>query len=615
MHEDRSVPFREDDIGLSGQAPVVKAEAEPLSMQCLAQFQFGLRVGATDTRHHSRSRFGIDDVGHSFPWRSLPDLVWRDRGHVRSMSSRFKVVDLFAGPGGLAEGFSRFRDPDGNAPFGIALSVEKEASAFSTLRLRSFVRQFSDAIPDAYYRYVAREIDWGDLIAAYPEQWAAACHETLQLELGAPGSSEILYPLLDDIRAEASGNTILIGGPPCQAYSLVGRARNRGIADYVPGEDHRHYLYREYIGIIERLRPVAFIMENVKGILSARLDGQPIFPRILEDLKSAGGTADSYELLPLLASSDHRGSRHVIECERFGIPQRRHRVILFGIRRDVADARKAFELAPQFLEPASVATTVTDVLASMAPLRSGLSKGGDSPERWKTVVVAAFRTAARAAAEQQHDLFQSVARALDEHATALELSSDISPRRSTEPAAVRNNLLAAWLVDPKLTALPNHEARGHMDSDLSRYAFAAVFSGLFDRAPKAADYPAGLAPDHANWSTGKFADRFRVQRWTSPSTTVTSHISKDGHYFIHPDPLQCRSLTVREAARLQTFPDNYLFEGNRTQQYVQVGNAVPPLLAFQIAGVVYNTVADPVGDFDHVSGLENYENQQPTKRT
>jgi DNA (cytosine-5)-methyltransferase 1 len=121
-----------------------------------------------------------------------------------------------------------------------------------------------------------------------------------------------------------------------------------------------------------------------------------------------------------------------------------------------------------------------------------------------------------------------------------------------------------------------------MESDLARYLFAATFATVHGRSPVAREFPAQLAPNHRNWDTGHFADRFRVQLWERPSRTVTSHISKDGHYFIHPDPLQCRALTVREAARLQTFPDNYRFFGNQTQQFEQVGNAVPPFLAMQI---------------------------------
>jgi DNA (cytosine-5)-methyltransferase 1 len=126
-----------------------------------------------------------------------------------------------------------------------------------------------------------------------------------------------------------------------------------------------------------------------------------------------------------------------------------------------------------------------------------------------------------------------------------------------------------------------------MRADLERYLFASIYAELMLTSPKAADFPDELAPNHKSWSTGNFKDRFRVQIANCPATTITSHIHKDGHYFIHYDPEQCRSLTVREAARLQTFPDNYFFKGTRTEQYIQVGNAVPPFLAKQIGEAVY----------------------------
>ncbi|APL95571.1 DNA cytosine methyltransferase [Sphingobium indicum] len=498
------------------------------------------------------------------------------------MSRSFKTVDLFAGPGGLAEGFSSLRNAEGKRIFDIALSVEKEPSAFATLRLRAFTRQFT-ALPDCYYQYLAGEITRQTLADRYPEEWKAAEDETAMLELGTEDAQQALDPCLDRIRKEADGDTIVIGGPPCQAYSLVGRARNRGIKNYDPATDHRHFLYREYIRILGRLQPIAFVMENVKGMLSSRVKGESIFERVLNDLRAAGGEPDSYTLLPLVDGAKGRHAGRVIRSEDFGIPQCRHRVILLGIRSDVLANIPASTFG-RTLEPAS-RTTVASVLTGMPALRSGLSRSPDTPDNWRVAAVSAFRTAA-SACRNDGTWLNDVAKALSEHARQLEAAENMLPRSSRQVTPIKDNRLGAWLADERLPTLPNHESRGHMESDLARYAFAATFAEKFDRSPKAEEFPAALAPDHSNWESGHFADRFRVQHWKAPSTTVTSHISKDGHYFIHPDPAQCRSLTVREAARLQTFPDNYFFEGNRTQQYVQVGNAVPPLLARQIAELV-----------------------------
>ena len=169
-----------------------------------------------------------------------------------------------------------------------------------------------------------------------------------------------------------------------------------------------------------------------------------------------------------------------------------------------------------------------------------------------------------------------------------------------KPPQSNHNVLAG-MNDGRLTVLTGHESRGHMPSDLRRYFFASIFARVKGQTPKLADFPETLLPNHKNVAQGRagkmFSDRFRVQLANQPSTTITSHISKDGHYYIHHDPLQCRSLTVREAARLQTFPDNYKFEGPRTSQYHQVGNAVPPYLARQIAEIIAE-VLDAIGDDD-----------------
>ncbi len=510
----------------------------------------------------------------------------------------YSVVDIFAGPGGLAEGFSSVPDVDGKRAFKIALSIEKETAAHSTLRLRSFLRQFGDALPATYYGLINQggaEPDWPDL---YPEEWKAAKEEAWQFELGQEDPEERLNARLDAIRVESAGNVILIGGPPCQAYSLVGRARNSGKEGYVASEDEKHFLYQEYIRILDRLRPAAFVMENVKGMLSSSVDGENrIFDQVLRDLRGDRAEGEAYRLIALdprsrrqfdLGRFEPRASDFIVRAEDFGVPQARHRVIVVGLRSDLAADLPDSALADLMIRH-SLKATVGNVLNGMPPLRSGLSRGVDGRDEWKQIVSAAMAFVVEMDAGLPDDLEAAFAKRTRECHAAFRRLNDV-PGREAHGVGISPDCpgdLRDWLVDERLETLPNHATRGHMASDLARYFFAAVFAEIVGRSPKASDFPEELAPEHENWNSGKFADRFRVQLSGGPSTTVTSHISKDGHYFIHPDPMQCRSLSVREAARLQTFPDNYLFKGNRTEQYVQVGNAVPPLLARWIGEALF----------------------------
>jgi DNA (cytosine-5)-methyltransferase 1 len=521
------------------------------------------------------------------------------------MSGKYAVVDLFAGPGGLAEGFSAVTDELGNKPFRIALSVEMEPTAHATLRLRSFLRQFSNGYPDEYYAFLNNgtpEPDWPSL---FPDEWAAAEREALNLTLGKAEDDAVLDTRLDELRAEHGDWLIVIGGPPCQAYSLVGRARNKGVAGYTAEGDPKHRLYEQYVRILGKLRPAAFVMENVKGMLSSSLDGGKVFDMILADLKDAAGEA-SYRLVALAPGDngelplEPRPSQFIVRAENHGVPQARHRVIIVGVRADMQLAGSQAQSVGGILQKVAGRATVAHVLDGMPKLRSGLSKEADSFHEWYGVLSQAVSALKGSVGELRGEARTKYA---DHLSTFLTHPESKLPRSANTPngmGADCDPALKTWLLDKKLNVLPNNETRGHMASDLTRYLFAALYAEVFSVSPKATDFPQSLAPEHKNWKSGKFADRFRVQLAGQPSTTVTSHISKDGHYFIHPDPAQCRSLTVREAARLQTFPDNYLFKGNRTQQFVQVGNAVPPFLARKIGDGLWN-ILKPDGDADSLA--------------
>ena len=493
------------------------------------------------------------------------------------------IVDVFAGPGGLAEGFSSLR-VNGRTPFRVSLSIEKDPRAHETLLLRGFLRQFDGQIPQEYWQHMRGEFTREQLFARYPAEHGHAVRECVKHELGPQTDLETQQMVRGVLRGH-SGPWGLIGGPPCQAYSLAGRSRNQGVKGYVPEKDHRQTLYVEYLQILADHQPAFFVMENVKGLLSATLQSGRLFERILADLQDPASAlkresrraprrGPRYRIIPLARPlSGLLGPMPedvIVRCEEYGIPQARHRVILLGLREDLKGANSSWlrESAPP---------SVRERLHGLPPIRSGITDDVDSDESWQAHVASiAGRAWVRQLDSELRDTIRETAGKL----------------RTFRKGRGAEFVRASEDSTGELGGFANHRSRAHIGADLERYFFAACFAKLYGRSPTLVDFPDTLLPNHANVTSsvkdGHFGDRFRVQVWGRPSTTITSHISKDGHYYIHPDAVQCRSLTVREAARLQTFPDNYLFCGPRTSQYQQVGNAVPPDLARQVAEVVHH---------------------------
>jgi len=496
------------------------------------------------------------------------------------------VIDIFAGPGGLGEGFSSVFDKDGNRIFKTVLSIEMEEYAHKTLTLRSFYRQFKHGkAPEEYYQVLRGEITVDELfsIEKFAVESENAKKEAKKAKLGYDDDS-VEPDIVDGWIEEALNgetNWILTGGPPCQAYSVVGRSRRQEMV-LDAEKDDRVDLYRQYLRILEAYRPSIFIMENVKGMLSARSAKHSIFEKIMEDLKAPGYKIFSLVREPrnnLYDKPEFLPQDFVIKSEEYGIPQARHRVILLGIRKDI------YNKPPEILEKKPV-VSVNDVIGDLPRLRSGLSKTTNTWENWHEAVT---NISLNGVLKQIPDginsgIQNSIKKLRKPHN---ESGSEFIPFRSDHRPL---DYETKWFHDKKIEGVCNHESRGHMESDLHRYLFCAVFANENKESPKLDEFPEKLLPDHKNVKesikTKKFADRFRVQLANKPAKTITSHISKDGHYYIHPDPTQCRSFTVREAARIQTFPDNYFFCGPRTAQYIQVGNAVPPLLAKRIAKIV-----------------------------
>ena len=304
---------------------------------------------------------------------------------------------------------------------------------------------------------------------------------------------------------------------------------------------------------------------------------------------------NEYVLTPLAepkSSNSQSPDDFIIRAETFGIPQARHRVIILGIRKDVYE-----RVQSQPRLQTSEKLTVRQVLDDLPSLSPEVSRRGVGMRFTDALLLPIFDQAVRELERKGTKEGKRIAELMKK------LRDDLRVRKN-HPSPGRDRIrltqsarrkplgaMSEWYRDRCTDLLTNHESRSHMPSDLVRYMFVSAFGKIVGESPRLLDFPKSLLPAHKNVDPKKisesiFNDRFRVQVGTRHSTTITSHIAKDGHAFIHYKPKQCRSLSVREAARLQTFPDTYVFLGNRTSQYTQVGNAVPPMLANQIAEIV-----------------------------
>lgn len=512
------------------------------------------------------------------------------------------VIDIFAGPGGLSEGFSSIKDVEGHSVFDVCLSIEKEEFAHKTLLLRSFFRELLQAkdlegLAD-YYSMLRGSLAPDELFVTHPEAYKQAEKTAWKAELGSAETSGEQVNKRIKAALGRKKRFVLIGGPPCQAYSLAGRSRNKGNKHYDPRLDKRQVLYKEYLQILADHSPVLFVMENVKGLLSAKLDKNSVLDMILNDLHNPslavypdkqGKDNKRFEYrLYSFVEDPQRSMLHakdfIIKSENHGIPQSRHRLIILGVRGDYEHVK------PGYLETQNP-VAIEDVINDLPKLRSGLSKAGDSMQAWLESLEAVLEEPwYLKLQEDEPEIFARISAAIQElGAACLDRGGEFVPQKNNEVQYLRD-----WYQDECWGGVCNHATRSHIVSDLHRYLYASCYAMVKGKSPDIKEYPKQLLPLHRNLrllmddslEQPVFADRFRVQLADRPSTTITSHISKDGHYYIHPDPLQCRSLTVREAARLQTFPDNYFFCGPRTAQYHQVGNAVPPYLAYQLAEIV-----------------------------
>ena len=399
------------------------------------------------------------------------------------MSKKYTFIDLFAGCGGLSEGFQK-------QGFQGLTHVEYDHYACESLRTRI-----------KHYGYQENEIS------------------VLEKDITDKD-------IIEQIELELSSRSVdlLIGGPPCQSFSSLGRAKDKnGMQD-----DPRNYLFESYEKILNHFKPKIFVFENVTGLLTAKLGKGKTVNIILKKL------GQDYKLIKSLNDM-------VLNSCDYGVPQVRKRIILIGVRKDLG------------INPKEIYNGI--LKTHYNPDSSDERKKGK--KKYATVKDAIYDLPSIKPGEGEKEVKHSVNK--------------------------WNNYLLKVRSKNENTLL-DHVSRKHNDKDRKRYREMSknkwTFKELLEKKPSL---------NHVKKRV--FNNSYVVQFWNKPARTIIAHLYKDGNQFIHPDHKQERTITPREAARLQSFPDDFVFVGSRTQQYKQIGNAVPPLMAEAIAKSIKKALA------------------------
>lgn len=405
--------------------------------------------------------------------------------------NKIRSIDLFAGCGGLMDGFEE------SGAFDTIAAVEWEKVPCQNLENRLRKKwKYNDASERVLCFDIQRTEELFSGWANDPQY----------------GSSVGLDRLISSV----GGIDVVIGGPPCQAYSIAGRVRD----EFGMKNDYRNYLFESYIKVLDRYKPKAFIFENVPGILSAKPGDRPIIDIIKESFNNVG-----YLLLSNLAEA-------VIDFTDYGVPQNRKRIIIFGVRKDVF---------------------------------------GDKSDD----VIRYFYT--EALPKHKVEKKQTVFEAIGDLPKLYPMSNDMK----VNGVRTRHSL--------PTDDVPNHIARWQSDRDIK------IFKLLTEDIESGRNQYTSIDALKQLYTemTGKNSNvhKYHVIRWDEPSNLIPAHLYKDGLRHIHPDSTQQRTITVREAARLQTFADDYVFEGSNMELYKMIGNAVPPLFAKCCAKAVVDTLS------------------------